>query len=143
MYGEKGAQESGFDSQINALTGVLSSIPEELFHEIELEVHNAEGAATNKQRLEVLKEQQELIDEENEQDQENQETGLATPKDVEDIDEHDDKGASATEGEGTPAEEKVASEAADAEADHAELRAKQGGSTKQQQPAQQAKKSEN
>ena len=142
MYGEKGVQESGFDAQINALTGVLSSIPEELFHEIELEVHNAEGAATNKQRLEVLKEQQELIEEENEQDQENQETGLATPKDVEDIDENDDKGASVAEGEGAPAE-KVASEAADAEADHAESRVKQGESTQQQQPQQQAKKPEN
>ena len=132
MYGEKGAQ-----------TGVLSSIPEELFHEIELEVHNAEGAATNKQRLEVLKEQQELIEEENEQEQENQETGLATPKDVEDIDEGDDKAASATEGEGASAEQKVVSEAADAEADHAQARVKQAGRTQQQQQEQQAKKSEN
>lgn len=60
-------KDSEIDSQIDALQAVLSSIPEELFHEIELEVHNAEGAATNKQRLEVLKEQQELIEEENEQ----------------------------------------------------------------------------
>ena len=62
-------KDSEIDSQIDALQAVLSSIPEELFHEIELEVHNAEGAATNKQRLEVLKEQQELIEEENEQDE--------------------------------------------------------------------------
>ena len=62
-------KDSEIESQIDALQAVLSSIPEELFHEIELEVHNAEGAATNKQRLEVLKEQQELIEEENEQDQ--------------------------------------------------------------------------
>ncbi|KIV90896.1 hypothetical protein PV10_05500 [Exophiala mesophila] len=61
------SKDSEIDSQIDALQAVLSSIPEELFHEIELEVHNAEGAATNKQRLEVLKEQQELINEENEQ----------------------------------------------------------------------------
>jgi len=60
-------KDSEIDSQIDALQAVLSSIPEELFHEIELEVHNAEGAATNKQRLEVLKEQQELIEEENSQ----------------------------------------------------------------------------
>lgn len=59
------------NSQIDALISVLSSVPEELFHEIELEVSSAEGAATNKQRLEVLKEQQELIDEENEQSKEN------------------------------------------------------------------------
>jgi LETM1 and EF-hand domain-containing protein 1, mitochondrial len=62
MYAQ--GKENEFDSQIDALQAVLSSIPEELFHEIELEVHNAEGAATNKQRLEVLKEQQELIQEE-------------------------------------------------------------------------------
>ncbi|KAI0170472.1 mitochondrial distribution and morphology protein 38 [Pestalotiopsis sp. NC0098] len=88
MYGQK-TEEGSFHSQIEALTGVLSSIPEELYHEIELEVHNAEGAATNKQRLEVLKEQQELIEEENKQDEENQSTGMATPRDVEDIDENE------------------------------------------------------
>lgn len=90
MYGQTQA-DSEVSSQIEALTGVLSSIPEELFHEIELEVHNAEGAATNKQRLEVLKEQQELIDEELEQDQENQKTGFATPRDTEDIDEKEER----------------------------------------------------
>lgn len=74
-------------SQIEALQSVLSSIPEELFHEIELEVHNAEGAATNKQRLEVLKEQQDLIEEENEQSQENESSGRPAPKDLENIDE--------------------------------------------------------
>ncbi|CAI4219415.1 unnamed protein product, partial [Parascedosporium putredinis] len=78
-------------NQIDALTGVLSSIPEELFHEIELEVHNAEGAATNKQRLEVIKEQQELIDEENEQNEESENVGMATPRDVDNIDEHDER----------------------------------------------------
>jgi LETM1 and EF-hand domain-containing protein 1 len=89
MYAQ--GKESEFSSQIDALTGVLSSIPEELFHEIELEVHNAEGAATNKQRLEVLKEQQELIEEENEQDEENKESGRATPRDDEDIDEKEER----------------------------------------------------
>ncbi|PKS09861.1 hypothetical protein jhhlp_004484 [Lomentospora prolificans] len=78
-------------NQIDALTGVLSSIPEELFHEIELEVHNAEGAATNKQRLEVIKEQQELIDEENEQNEESENVGMATPRDVDNIDEQDER----------------------------------------------------
>lgn len=76
-----------FSSQIDALQSVLASVPEELFHEIELEVHTAEGAATNKQRLEVLKEQQELIEEENEQSQDSGESGGSTPKDDEDIDE--------------------------------------------------------
>ena len=88
-------KDSEIDSQIDALQAVLSSIPEELFHEIELEVHNAEGAATNKQRLEVLKEQQELIEEENEQNEENGESGRSTPKDNENIDEEDQRKASA------------------------------------------------
>ncbi|KAI1811815.1 LETM1-domain-containing protein [Poronia punctata] len=113
MYGQN-AEEGGFHSQIEALTGVLSSIPEELYHEIELEVHNAEGAATNKQRLDVLKEQQELIEEENEQEQENQDTGFATPKDVDDIDEKEDRQQAASE-QGLDRE--VVSEALDAEAD--------------------------
>ncbi|KAF3481597.1 uncharacterized protein GIQ15_04356 [Arthroderma uncinatum] len=85
------SQEYEISSQMDALRSVLSSIPEELFHEIELEVHNAEGAATNKQRLEVVKEQQELIEEENEQITENGNTGVPAPKDHEDIDEKDDK----------------------------------------------------
>ncbi|CCU78064.1 MRS7 family protein [Blumeria hordei DH14] len=87
----QGKSDSEFHSQIDALTGVLSSIPEELFHEMELEIHSAEGAATNKQRLEVLKEQQDLIEEENEQDEENKETGRASPRDDEDIDEKEEK----------------------------------------------------
>jgi LETM1 and EF-hand domain-containing protein 1, mitochondrial len=85
MYTSAG-KDSEISSQIDALQAVLSSIPEELFHEIELEVHNAEGAATNRQRLEVLKEQQELIEEENEQQVENMESGKEAPKDVENID---------------------------------------------------------
>ncbi|KAJ3571198.1 hypothetical protein NPX13_g5461 [Xylaria arbuscula] len=112
VYGQQ--SEGGFHSQIEALTGVLSSIPEELYHEIELEVHNAEGAATNKQRLDVLKEQQELIEEENDQEKENQDTGFATPKDVEDIDEKEDRQAAAASEQGLDKE--VVGEAVDAEA---------------------------
>ncbi|KAI2622548.1 LETM1-domain-containing protein [Hypoxylon sp. NC1633] len=117
MYGQK-TEEGGFNSQIEALTGVLSSIPEELYHEIELEVHNAEGAATNKQRLEVLKEQQELIEEENEQNQENQDTGLATPKDVDDIDEKEDRVLAAGK---QGLDKEMVSEAVDAEVDQAQV----------------------
>ena len=86
-------KDSEIASQIDALQAVLSSIPEELFHEIELEVHNAEGAATNRQRLEVLKEQQELIEEENEQVEEREGqggTGSAGVKDTENIDEKEE-----------------------------------------------------
>ena len=87
MYAQ--GKETEFDGQIDALQAVLSSIPEELFHEIELEVHNAEGAATNKQRLEVLREQQELIDEENEQSEESGGSSQTTVSDRENIDEDD------------------------------------------------------
>jgi LETM1 and EF-hand domain-containing protein 1 len=120
MYAQ-GKSESEFSTQIDALTGVLSSIPEELFHEIELEVHNAEGAATNKQRLEVLKEQQDLIEDENEQDEENKETGRATPRDDEDIDEKEERRMEAE----SSAEKAQISEAADAEKDSSEIREKE------------------
>jgi LETM1 and EF-hand domain-containing protein 1 len=82
MYAQ--GKETELDSHYDALLAVLSSIPEELYHEIELEVHAAEGAATNKQRLEVFKEQQEMIEEENEQ---RAETGHKEPTDEKDIDE--------------------------------------------------------
>jgi len=90
MYAQ--GKETEFDSLLDALQAVLSSIPEELFHEIELEVHNAEGAATNKQRLEVLKEQQELIQEENEQAELQKEGGRQAQNvnDREDIDEKEE-----------------------------------------------------
>ena len=91
MYAQ--GRETEFDSQIDSLQAVLSSIPEELFHEIELEVHNAEGAATNKQRLEVLKEQQELIQEEQEQAnlQKDSSGTSSTVSDNEDIDEKEEE----------------------------------------------------
>lgn len=126
MYAQ-GKNESEFSTQIDALTGVLSSIPEELFHEIELEVHNAEGAATNKQRLEVLKEQQELIEEENEQDEENKASGRATPRDDEDIDEKEERRLQAAS---TEAEKGQVSEALDAEKEAAEVQ-KQEASSKE------------
>jgi LETM1 and EF-hand domain-containing protein 1, mitochondrial len=99
-------------SQIDALRSVLSSIPEELFHEIELEVHNAEGAATNRQRLEVIKEQQELIEEENEQNTENEGKGVSAPKDIENIDDKEDQPK-------LEASEQQTAEANEAEADQA------------------------
>ncbi|KAJ5718244.1 LETM1 domain-containing protein mdm28 [Penicillium malachiteum] len=105
MY-TQGGKESDMASQIDALKSVLSSIPEELFHEIELEVHNAEGAATNKQRLEVIKEQEELIEEESEQQGQGEGT-VAAPKDIEDIDEKEEariEASSTTNGEKQSAE---------------------------------------
>lgn len=91
MYAQ--GKETEFDSQLSALQAVLSSIPEELFHEIELEVHNAEGATTNKQRLQVIKEQQELIQEENEQTEQQKAGGreAQSVNDKEDIDEKEEE----------------------------------------------------
>ncbi|KAI9728821.1 MAG: hypothetical protein M1834_007207 [Cirrosporium novae-zelandiae] len=109
-----GAQEAEFNSQIEALQAVLSSIPEELFHEIELEVHNAEGAATNKQRLEVLREQQELIEEENEQDEEREGQKAQKVRDVEDIDEKEDTVKTV---EAKPKDQKQVNEAMEAAAE--------------------------
>ncbi|KAK1834856.1 LETM1-like protein-domain-containing protein [Podospora conica] len=111
------SDNSGVSSQIEALTGVLSSIPEELFHEIELEVHNAEGAATNKQRLEVIKEQQELIQEELEQNQGHHATGFATPRDTEDIDEKEERVEREALAEAAGVEKAQAREAMEAEKD--------------------------
>ena len=114
-------KDSEISSQFEALQAVLSSIPEELFHEIELEVHNAEGAATNKQRLEVLKEQQELIEEENEQN-EDHESSSQSPKDDENIDEHEERKAD------SKAQDSVeqSAEAQQAEADAAKQEASDG-----------------
>ena len=116
-------KDSEIDTQIDALQAVLSSIPEELFHEIELEVHNAEGAATNKQRLEVLKEQQELIEEENEQS-ESSKSGSGEPTKVKDDVNIDDtpkvKAADAEakkEAEAKGSKDPAAKEAAEAEGD--------------------------
>jgi len=108
MYAQ--GKEAEMGSQIDALQSVLSSIPEELYHEIELEVHSAEGAATNKQRLEVLKEQQELIDEENQQNQSSANKANASPKDLDNIDEDEKVAAKADTEESKEA-------AADAELD--------------------------
>ena len=108
MYAQ--GKDSEIASQIDALQAVLSSIPEELFHEIELEVHNAEGAATNKQRLEVLKEQQELIEEENEQSEGDKESGRNPPKDDANIDE-DNRKASSKDGEAGKSQSNEAQEA--------------------------------
>ncbi|KAJ9664390.1 LETM1 domain-containing protein ylh47 [Neophaeococcomyces mojaviensis] len=125
-------REKEIDTQIEALQAVLSSIPEELFHEIELEVHNAEGAATNKQRLEVLKEQQELIEEENEQAESTKESTsqASNVKDDKDIDERPKAKA---EDKGTSAE----TEAAEAEKDVEEQ-----GKTEQEKAEQQQQKND-
>lgn len=54
-------------SQLKSLELTLSSLPDNLINEAELEV--SKDAATNKQRLEVLQQQEELIEDEAEQEQ--------------------------------------------------------------------------
>jgi LETM1 and EF-hand domain-containing protein 1 len=83
-YGHNdGKPESFYD----ALVATLSSLPEELYHEAELEVSSLEGHATNKQRLDVLKEQADLIAEEAEQDKESK----TRVSDREDLDKEDEQ----------------------------------------------------
>jgi LETM1 and EF-hand domain-containing protein 1 len=109
-----------FNSQVDALRAVLSSIPEELFHEIELEVHTAEGAATNAQRLEVLKEQQELIEEEAAQHDDGgaEESAKAQPRGAapkDDVNIDEEHAAAAAEAAATQALKAVAEKTAAAE----------------------------
>ncbi|PWN50646.1 LETM1-domain-containing protein [Violaceomyces palustris] len=66
-YVAQGSNE-GSASHIKSLELTLSSLPDNLLNEAELNV-NKEGA-TNKQRLEVLQQQEELIEDEAEQEQE-------------------------------------------------------------------------
>lgn len=113
MYAQQTADYE-ISSQIDALRSVLSSIPEELFHEIELEVHNAEGAATNRQRLEVIKEQEELIEEENEQDTEGKQEGMTAPQDTENIDDAAEASAPKTQETEAASAEKDAAKAKEA-----------------------------
>ncbi|KAH7086853.1 LETM1-like protein-domain-containing protein [Paraphoma chrysanthemicola] len=131
-------KEAEMTSQIEALEAVLSSIPEELYHEIELEVHTAEGAATNKQRLEVIKEQQELIDEENLQSKTVEKKASSSPKDDEDIDE-DDKPKRAPAEESKEAKEAKAAESNEAEASTGDLT---GGSAERAEQDERARKGE-
>lgn len=90
------------DSHYDALQGVLSSIPEELYHEIELDISSAEGAATNKQRLEVLREQQELIEQEAAEQKEH-EAATGKKTEVHDPMEKEENAAAVEE----PVEEKI------------------------------------
>ncbi|KAF3174312.1 LETM1 domain-containing protein mdm28, mitochondrial [Orbilia oligospora] len=101
VYAEGKGDE--IESHYDALTAVLSGIPEELYHEVELDLMSGEGAATNKQRLEVLKEQQELIEEENTQSEESG-GGRVSKRLDQDIDEKPEQKAK-EEGSGAEAAE--------------------------------------
>lgn len=75
-----------------------------------MEVHNAEGAATNKQRLEVLQEQEELIEDENKQEESAKMTTGAETKVKDDVD----------------LDEKEETRRANADAEHAETAVEDG-----------------
>lgn len=59
-------ENSGKESVMNALASVLASLPDNLLNEAELAVDSER--ASYKQKLEVLKEQEELIEDEAEQE---------------------------------------------------------------------------
>ncbi|KAL1667792.1 LETM1-like protein-domain-containing protein [Schizophyllum commune] len=61
-----GTDEDGRTAVIKSLEAVLSSLPDNLLNEAEIEV---DEAATYKQKLEVLQQQQELIEDEEEQEE--------------------------------------------------------------------------
>lgn len=63
-YGEASSKKSLYDS----LCDVVSGLPDELYHEVKVNVVK-EAAATPKQKLEQLKEQEEIMKEEEEQDE--------------------------------------------------------------------------
>lgn len=67
-YVAAGNNDDNAQSHLRSLELTLSSLPDNLVNEAELSV-NSEGA-TNKQRLEVLQQQEELIEDEAEQEQE-------------------------------------------------------------------------
>ncbi|SNX86296.1 related to leucine zipper-EF-hand containing transmembrane protein 1 [Melanopsichium pennsylvanicum] len=67
-YVAAGSNDDNAQSHLRSLELTLSSLPDNLVNEAELSV-NSEGA-TNKQRLEVLQQQEELIEDEAEQEQE-------------------------------------------------------------------------
>ncbi|KAG2185285.1 hypothetical protein INT44_002075 [Umbelopsis vinacea] len=60
--------DRGLSTQ-EALQATLSSLPDNLVNEAELQVLESEGATTYKQKLEVLEQQQELIEDESEQEE--------------------------------------------------------------------------
>lgn len=69
--GNPGEKHKSFqDMQLKGLEMTMSSLPESLLNEAEL--HFSKEAATNKQRLEVLEEQEHLIEDEAEQEEEQQ-----------------------------------------------------------------------
>ncbi|KIY50919.1 LETM1-domain-containing protein [Fistulina hepatica ATCC 64428] len=64
---KKGPSQDGTSVVIESLEAVLSSLPDNLLNEAELEV--ASDSASYKQKLEVLQQQEELIEDEEEQEQ--------------------------------------------------------------------------
>lgn len=60
--------DSGLDVKAQALQATLSSLPHQVVNEAQLKISEQEGVATYKQKLDVLKEQEELIADELEQD---------------------------------------------------------------------------
>ncbi|ORY34290.1 LETM1-like protein-domain-containing protein [Naematelia encephala] len=104
--------ESKSDDVMDSLVTTLSSLPENLLNEAEL---NVSDEASYKQKLEVLQQQQELIEDEAEQEQEEQEA-RKEKKEAEEAAkrEREEAEAAAAEASGKPATEPVEEPADDA-----------------------------
>lgn len=60
--------DEGLKTRAEALQATLSSLPHQVVNEAQLKILEAEGSATYKQKLDVLKEQEEMIADELEED---------------------------------------------------------------------------
>ncbi len=63
------SDEEALQGSAEALQATLSSLPHQMVNEAQLKVSEAEGVATYKQKLDVLKEQEEMIQDELEQEE--------------------------------------------------------------------------
>ena len=63
------SNEEALQGSAEALQATLSSLPHQMVNEAQLKVSEAEGIATYKQKLDVLKEQEEMIQDELEQEE--------------------------------------------------------------------------
>jgi LETM1 and EF-hand domain-containing protein 1, mitochondrial len=63
-----GKPDEALKTKAEALQATLSSLPHQVVNEAQLKISEAEGSATYKQKLDVLKEQEEMIADELEED---------------------------------------------------------------------------
>lgn len=104
------SQEEGITPYIKSLELTLASLPDNLLNEAELSVNK--DTATNKERLEVLEEQEDLIEDEAEQEQEEEEARAAEKAKKEAAKRAESPPAAAAPGDATAAAAPVAVDSA-------------------------------